>query len=102
MNTALRVVAVVTALLTTSAATWSAVAELPEGRWLTQVNSGVVESYRCSDALCGRLVWFRMQSLHDNQQGLDIQNPTAGLRNRPLCGLVILSGFRQHGQNKCR
>ena len=73
-------------------------AETPEGRWLTQDKDGVVEVYRCGDAFCGRLVWFRKQSLQDNPQALDIQNPTPGLRNRSLCGLVILSGFRPEGQ----
>src|SRR5436305_1599239 len=73
-------------------------ADIPEGRWLTQDKSGIVEVYRCGDALCGRLLWFQMQSLHDNPQALDIQNPTPRLRSRALCGLTILWGFRPDGQ----
>ena len=72
----------------------------PEGRWLTEDKSGVVEVYRCGDHdLCGRLMWFRMKPADDNPQALDIQNPTPGLRTRPLCGLVILWGFRPDGEN---
>lgn len=74
-------------------------ADTPEGRWLTEAKDGVVEVYRCGEALCGRLVWFRMRSLHDNPQALDVHNPTAELRSRSLCGLVILSGFRPDGRD---
>jgi uncharacterized protein (DUF2147 family) len=75
-------------------------AQTPEGRWLTEAKDGVVELYRCGDALCGRLVWFRMRSLQDNPQALDIHNPTPALRNRSLCGLAILSDFRADGPGR--
>ena len=29
-----------------------------------------------------------------NQQGLDTANPAPELRNRPLCGLVFMTGFK--------
>jgi uncharacterized protein (DUF2147 family) len=90
-------VAVAALFACTMAGAPGARADAPEGRWLTEAKDGVVEVYRCGDALCGRLAWFRMGSLHDNPQALDIHNPTPTLRNRPLCGLVILSGFRPEG-----
>jgi len=65
----------------------------PEGRWLTEKKNGVVEIFRCSggDVLCGRLVWFRLKLGDSN---LDLSNSDAQLRNRPLCGLVFMTGFR--------
>lgn len=99
MNTT-RAFVTIAMLLTALLTTRGAQADAPEGRWLTQDKDGVVEIYHCGEVLCGRLLWFRMQSLHDNPQALDIHNPTVGLRNRPLCGLVILSGFRPEGQDR--
>jgi len=96
-RTLVAAMAVVSIAFTTVGA---AKAETPEGRWLTRDSGGVVEIYRCGNALCGRLLWFRMQSLHDNPQALDIHNTTVGLRNRPLCGLVILWGFRPDGPDR--
>lgn len=74
-------------------------AEGPEGRWLTQDKDGVVEVYRCGDALCGRLLRFQRAALQGNPRALDIHNQEPALRNRPLCGLVILWGFRPDGQD---
>jgi len=100
MHTARTLVAAMAVLLTAFTSVRVARAGPPEGRWLTQDEGGVVEVYRCGDAFCGRLIWFRMQSLHDNPQALDVHNPTVGLRNKPLCGLVILSGFTPDGQDQ--
>src|SRR5207237_4237403 len=65
----------------------------PEGRWLTEKKNGVVEIFRCSggDVLCGRLVWFHLKPGDSN---LDLSNSDAQLRNRPLCGLVFMTGFK--------
>jgi uncharacterized protein (DUF2147 family) len=99
MSTARNLVAAMAVIATAFVTVRVARADTPEGRWLTQDKGGVVEVYRCGDPLCGRLLWFQMRSLHDNPRALDIQNPTLGLRNRSLCGLVILWGFRPDGQD---
>ena len=72
-----------------------------EGRWLTEPKTAVVEILRCDGgSLCGRLLWFRMKPSDHNPQALDIRNPDPGLRTRPLCGLIVMSGFRPAGQNQ--
>jgi len=71
----------------------------PEGRWLTEKKNGIVEIFRCSgggDILCGRLLWFRLKPGGSN---LDVSNPDPKQRNRPLCGLVFMSGFRPDDPN---
>jgi uncharacterized protein (DUF2147 family) len=67
------------------------------GRWLTQDRDGVVEMFRCGDELCGRLVWLKTPRDARGLPPVDSHNPTPGLRSRPLCGLVILGGFRPSG-----
>jgi uncharacterized protein (DUF2147 family) len=70
----------------------------PEGRWLTQGKSGVVEIYRCGDgALCGRLVWYRIKPNETDPLLIDRHNPNPALRDRSLCGLVIMWGMRPEG-----
>jgi uncharacterized protein (DUF2147 family) len=66
-----------------------------EGRWLTEKKNGIIEIFRCSgETLCGRLLWFRIKPGDLNQQGLDTANPAPEQRNRPLCGLVFMTGFK--------
>ena len=74
----------------------------PEGRWLTERKHGIVEIYRCGadGTLCGRLVWFQIEKGDTNTQGLDLRNPDPARRNRSLCGLVFMSGFKPSGDNR--
>jgi uncharacterized protein (DUF2147 family) len=68
-----------------------------EGNWLTEKKSAIVEVFRCwggGDALCGKLVWFRIRPDDPNPQGLDLKNPDPAQRNRPLCGLMFMYGFK--------
>ena len=68
----------------------------PEGFWLTEKKSGIVEIFPCAggDTLCGKLAWFRIKPDDPKPQGLDLKNPDAARRNRPLCGLTFMSGFK--------
>ena len=71
----------------------------PEGRWLTEKKNGIIEIFRCGNNLCGRLLWFRIKPGDSNQQGVDLENPDPKQRNRPLCGLVFMTGFKPDGPN---
>jgi uncharacterized protein (DUF2147 family) len=74
----------------------------PEGNWLTEKKSGVVEIFRCwkgGEELCGKLVWFRIKPEDPNPQGLDLKNPDPSRRNQPLCGLIFLYGFKPDEPN---
>jgi uncharacterized protein (DUF2147 family) len=65
----------------------------PLGRWLTESKRGVIEIYRCGEALCGRLVWM-IEPVRRGAPALDDNNPEPALRQRRLCGLTMLGGFR--------
>ena len=49
----------------------------------------------CDGELCGRIYWLKKPLSAGGHAKLDRHNPDAALRNRPLCGLAILSGFRR-------
>jgi uncharacterized protein (DUF2147 family) len=71
----------------------------PEGSWLTEKKNGIIEIFRCGNNLCGRLLWFWIKPGDSNQQGVDLENPDPKQRNRPLCGLVFMTGFKPDGPN---
>jgi uncharacterized protein (DUF2147 family) len=49
----------------------------------------------CGGLLCGRIYWLKKPVSTGGQAKRDRHNPDAALRDRPLCGLSILTGFRQ-------
>lgn len=49
----------------------------------------------CENLLCGRIYWLKKPLSAQGQAKRDKHNPDAALRDRPLCGLKILSGFRR-------
>lgn len=61
------------------------------GRWLSASGNGVIEIYACGDRLCGKLVWLSPKAPSTS----DGHNSDPALRNRPLCGLVMLGDFHQ-------
>ncbi|MEO7169493.1 MAG: DUF2147 domain-containing protein [Sphingomonas sp.] len=61
------------------------------GRWKTETRGGIVEIQRCGTSICGRIV--SSEALRTNPALADSRNTNAALRNRPLRGLQILSGF---------
>jgi uncharacterized protein (DUF2147 family) len=48
----------------------------------------------CDGLLCGRIYWLRKPLSAGGQPKRDRHNPDPALRERPLCGLRILIGFR--------
>jgi uncharacterized protein (DUF2147 family) len=52
----------------------------------------------CDGLLCGRIHWLK-KPLSGGKPKRDRKNPDAALRERPLCGLMILTGFRRAKEN---
>lgn len=53
----------------------------------------------CGTSLCGRIYWLKKPFNKEGQPKHDKHNSNSTLRNRPLCGLQILSGFRYSKDN---
>jgi len=68
----------------------------PVGYWRTGGGNGIIEITRCgaNDTLCGKIAWFRIMADDSNPQGLDLKNPDPARRNRSLCGLTFMYGFK--------
>ncbi|MGJ3626125.1 DUF2147 domain-containing protein [Sphingomonas sp. MMS24-JH45] len=65
------------------------------GRWLTADGSGVVTVAPCGGTVCGRLT--EIVKATPGAAKTDVNNADAKLRNRPILGLPILSGFVDKG-----
>ncbi|CAN1485902.1 Domain of unknown function DUF2147 [Methylophilaceae bacterium] len=53
----------------------------------------------CGKKLCGRLYWLKKPLTASGLPKRDKHNPNEALRDRPLCGLQILTGFQYVGDN---
>lgn len=74
-----------------------ALAAIPvTGRWLTQEKDSIVEIAPCGKSLCGRVIRI-LKPTPDGKAATDRYNPDVALRNRPVLGLNILSGFTDGG-----
>lgn len=65
------------------------------GRWKTETRNGIVEIQRCGASICGRLVTSEL--LRQQPDLKDGRNQNPALRNRPLRGLLLISGFTADG-----
>jgi uncharacterized protein (DUF2147 family) len=65
-----------------------------KGVWLTEEKDGAVELYNCGDELCGKFYWLKAEPGVASSPDLDDKNPDPKLRNRPLCGMQFMGGFK--------
>jgi uncharacterized protein (DUF2147 family) len=71
--------------------TTAAGAASPVGLWRTGDNHGLVEVYACGGAICGRIL--SSDEIKGDPTLKDVNNREPALRNRPLKGLVFMTGF---------
>jgi uncharacterized protein (DUF2147 family) len=79
-------------LLLLAAAAPAAAAPDISGNWITEERTGLVAIGRCGERLCGSIA--RVLVSRPGVPTTDVHNPDRALRNRPLQGLRILSGFK--------
>ncbi|MGB4100297.1 MAG: DUF2147 domain-containing protein [Alphaproteobacteria bacterium] len=71
-----------------------------KGIWLTEDKSGAVELYPCGDELCGKFHWLKLEPGATASADRDDKNPNPELRNRPLCGMQFMGGFKPEGDGE--
>jgi uncharacterized protein (DUF2147 family) len=69
------------------------------GRWLTEDKKGVIEIGHCGDLICGAIDYVKPDPAKTGTPR-DEHNPDPKLRDRPLCGLVILYNFKEADPGK--
>jgi len=76
-----------------SAPAWSASQDAIVGTWLTEAADSKVEISAAGGTCNGKVVWLKDPERAGKPAG-DVNNTDAGLRERPIMGLEILSGFQ--------
>lgn len=71
-------------------------AETPEGLWYT--DSSHVEIYACGDRLCGRIQALDEPLDEEGNPKTDGNNPDPALRDRPIIGMDLISGFSRKSE----
>ena len=66
------------------------------GLWLSQDGDGKLEIYQAGDTFEARIVWLK-DPLWNGTPKIDVHNPDAALRSRPILGLVILRDLHRTG-----
>lgn len=72
-----------------------------KGIWLTEDRDGAVEFYVCGDnELCGKFAWLKPSPSNAVKADLDDKNPDPKLRNRQLCGMQFMGGFKPQNDGR--
>ncbi len=92
-------------IMLTAAPTGAAGADSVIGFWKTQDNDALFEIYACGSLYCGKISSLEEPNYPPTDKQMpgkpkvDINNPDAALRNQPLVGLPLISGFHYEGDN---
>ena len=70
------------------------------GVWATDEEKSHIEIYECGDQLCGRIIWLKEPLNEDGTEKLDINNEDPAMRERPIVGLELMTGFVARGERK--
>lgn len=63
------------------------------GKWINSSGEGQIEVVKKGDTYFGKLVWIKEPNDENGKTRLDVKNPNASLRQKPLLGLEIVKNF---------
>lgn len=72
-------------------------AESARGVWMTEGGKSHVRIQPCGEKLCGEIVWLKEPRDDDGSEKRDVHNKDESLRDRPILGLPLLTGFSDQG-----
>jgi uncharacterized protein (DUF2147 family) len=64
------------------------------GFWLVESQQSIIEIVPCGERVCGIIVWLKEPLDDDGQPKTDRRNSDDNLRDRPICGMALIGGFR--------
>jgi uncharacterized protein (DUF2147 family) len=75
------------------------------GLWKTDGGDSQLELFKCGEKFCGKIVWLKVPSYIDSNDGpvgrtkVDRKCPDPLLRKRPILGLQVMKGLTATGSN---
>ncbi|MEM7507123.1 MAG: DUF2147 domain-containing protein [Pseudomonadota bacterium] len=70
-------------------------AQGPYGLWLTEKRKVAINLAPCGEEMCGEIVWLAKPYTKSGILKRDVENPDPALRDRPWCGITVITGLRQ-------
>jgi len=70
------------------------------GTYLKADGKSKVEFYKTGDTYCGKVVWLKEPNDSEGKPKKDPKNPDKSLRDRPLLGMVTITGLKYEGEGK--
>jgi uncharacterized protein (DUF2147 family) len=67
------------------------------GVWYDHTGRGAVELAPCGPSMCGKIVWLQEATTARGEPLTDQRNPNAGQRQRPICGLPVITALARKG-----
>lgn len=67
------------------------------GFWMVESGRAIVEVEPCGASVCGEIVWLIEPLDAAGAPKTDLNNVDETLRDRPVCGLSLIRGFKQDG-----
>lgn len=67
----------------------------PFGLWLTEKGKVAISLARCGQEMCGEIVWLAKPFTKSGVLKRDVENPDPVLRDRPWCGITVITGLRE-------
>ena len=85
-----------TGLALLAAASPSLAAKSVSGRWYTEEKDSIVQIGQCGAVVCGKVAKV-LRVAPNGGKPVDANNPDPALRSRPIEGIILLSGFKDAG-----
>lgn len=98
MDSPLRQLVFVIVLVAAAGGASAAAAEVT-GLRLSEKEKVAVELFRCDDRLCGRIAWMA-EPYGDEGLKRDTENPDPAARDRPWCGLSVITDLERAGADR--
>jgi uncharacterized protein (DUF2147 family) len=88
---------ILTALLLVTLSAPATAAVSVNGRYLTDEKDSIIEIGQCGAVVCGKVARI-LKPTPNGKPAVDSNNPDPKLRNRPILGMTLLSGFKDAGK----
>ena len=70
------------------------------GTYLKADGKSKIEFFKSGDTYSGKIVWLQNPNDEKGNPKKDVKNPDKALRDRPLIGLVNITGLKYEGEGK--
>ena len=97
---AMLIAALIAALGLMTVTVSSAFAGDPTGTWLSQDGDVKIKVSQCGAAICGTIAWLKSPNDASGKPKVDINNPDASKRSRPILGSSVILPMKPDGADK--